>query len=283
MTRRGVVIAALVAAGVAVGSRWFRPGETLSAASPSASDLPDDLPDDLPGDLVVDDDGRVVGIIDGDTVELADGRQVRLVGTQAPKLALGRKNFTDWPLADESRDVLGSLVDGRSVALAFGGLREDRHGRTLAHLVDPDGRWIQGAMLAAGMSRVYTFADNRAAIGAMLGAERVARADRLGIWDHPYYAVRNSGDLDGLTGRFELVEGRVLHAADARSGTYLNFGRDWSSDFTVFVRDEDRRTFDTGTIDLLSLEDRQIRVRGWLVDWDGPMIEVSHPEQIEVL
>ena len=31
--------------------------------------------------------------VDGDTVILADGRQVRLVGLQAPKLALGRKNY----------------------------------------------------------------------------------------------------------------------------------------------------------------------------------------------
>ena len=45
---------------------------------------------------------RAVEIVDGDTLILADGREVRLVGIQAPKLPLGRKNFRTWPLADEA-------------------------------------------------------------------------------------------------------------------------------------------------------------------------------------
>ena len=40
----------------------------------------------------------VVAVVDGDTVVLDDGRQVRLVGIQAPKLPLGRRNFRKWPL-----------------------------------------------------------------------------------------------------------------------------------------------------------------------------------------
>ena len=37
-----------------------------------------------------------------DTVVLTTGRQVRLVGSQAPKLLLGRVGFTAWPLAEEA-------------------------------------------------------------------------------------------------------------------------------------------------------------------------------------
>ena len=39
-------------------------------------------------------------IIDGDTLVLQSGVQVRLVGIQAPKLPLGRRGFTAWPLAE---------------------------------------------------------------------------------------------------------------------------------------------------------------------------------------
>ena len=73
--------------------------------------------------------GRVVTVTDGDTVTLDNGVEIRLVGLQAPKLALGRPNFVDWPLADEARRALERLVLGKIVELRFGGRREDRHGR----------------------------------------------------------------------------------------------------------------------------------------------------------
>jgi micrococcal nuclease len=36
-------------------------------------------------------------------------------------------------------------------------------------------------------------------------------------------------------------------------------------------------------LDPLTLDGALIRVRGWVDDRDGPRIEVTHPEQIEVL
>ena len=35
-------------------------------------------------------------------------------------------------------------------------------------------------------------------------------------------------------------------------------------------------------LDLMSLPGRRIRVRGWVEWWNGPMIEISHPQEIEV-
>ena len=32
-----------------------------------------------------------------------------------------------------------------------------------------------------------------------------------------------------------------------------------------------------------SYEGGRVRVRGWLKSFNGPMIEVTHPEQIEIL
>jgi hypothetical protein len=33
----------------------------------------------------------------------------------------------------------------------------------------------------------------------------------------------------------------------------------------------------------LALEGALVRIRGWVDDRDGPRIEITHPEQIEVL
>jgi len=227
---------------------------------------------------------EVIAVIDGDTLVLDDGREVRLVGLQAPKLPLGRPGFAAWPLAAEAKAALAGLTLGRRVRLAYGGRRGDRYGRLLAHLFDAEtGAWVQGALLAAGMARVYSFADNRARVAEMLALERAARAAGRGIWGDPFYAPRSAAEAGAHLGGFELVEGRVLTAAAVRGTVYLNFGADWRSDFTVAIRPAARETFAAAGVDPLAYAGRLIRVRGWLKSYNGPMIEATHPEQIEVL
>ena len=225
----------------------------------------------------------VTEIVDGDTVLLASGKEVRLVGIQAPKLPLGRAGFKTWPLAEESRTALQALSDGKAVSLHFGGRREDRYKRYLAHLTLPDGTWIQGALLAAGMARVYSFKDNRKLIGEMLALEQTARRDRRGIWALPYYRIRNPAETWDDINSFQLVEGRVVDAARVRNVVYLNFGPDWRTDFTFRIDHRALRLFERAGIDPLSFTGRAVRGRGWVKAQNGPLIEITHPEQLEVL
>lgn len=224
-------------------------------------------------------------IVDGDTVVLADGREIRLTGIQAPKLPLGRPNFKAWPRADESKAALETLALNRFVTLHVDGNGQDRYRRVLAHAVRSDGAWLQGEMVAQGLARVYTFPDNRRLGAALLELERAARADRLGIWRLPYYSVRSAdpAPLEKDFGTFQLIEGRVAEAARVRNWTYLNFGDDYRTDFTVSVNRKDWRMFEEAGLDLLALEGKSIRVRGWVKDFNGPLIEATHPEQIEML
>ncbi|HEX9646837.1 MAG TPA: thermonuclease family protein [Alphaproteobacteria bacterium] len=233
-------------------------------------------------------EGVVALVVDGDTLALADGTVVRLVGLQAPKLALGRAGLSDWPLAEEARAALAELALGQRVTLRYGGRRSDRHGRALAHLVRADGVWIQDRMLARGMARVYSFADNRALVADMLASEAGARAALRGIWAHPFYRPRAADRLDGAIGSFQLVEGTVEAAALVRGRLYLNFGADWREDFTVTVAPRLRPDFERafaalGLDSLEALAGRRVRVRGWIDRYNGPEIEATHPEQIELL
>ncbi|PIW28740.1 MAG: nuclease (SNase) [Rhodospirillales bacterium CG15_BIG_FIL_POST_REV_8_21_14_020_66_15] len=231
----------------------------------------------------------VTEVVDGDTVILdravAGATQVRLTGIQAPKLPLGRPGFKEWPLAREAKAELEALVLNKPVRLYFGGARMDRHGRLLAHLEGPDGTWIQGEMLGRGLARVYTFPDNRKRAADMYGKEARARAARRGIWSHPFYAVRKAdpkalaGDID----TFQVVEGRLKDVAEVRGVVYLNFGANWRRDFTVRLDRKVARLFRREGLGSEAFQGRVLRVRGWLKEWNGPMIEASHPEQIEVL
>ena len=236
----------------------------------------------LPDGLKAGGTAKAVEVVDGDTLVLDDGRQVRLVGLQAPKLPLDRPGFKTWPLADKAKAALERLALGRTLALSYGGRETDRHRRALAHLTDAEtGRWIQGAMLAQGMARVYTFKDNRSAIAEMLALEQAAREAGRGIWSHPYYAVRTPETVARDVDSFQVVEGTVLSVGLNKGKTFLNFGADWRSDFTVAIEGRDAKSFRDAAFSLKELEGRRIRVRGWVKSWNGPMIEASHPEQIE--
>lgn len=237
------------------------------------------------------DTGTVVEVVDGDTVVLAGGRQVRMVGIQAPKLPLGRKNFKTWPLAAEAKVALQSMVDDGPVTLWSGGAKGDRHGRVLAHLKKVDETWLQEEMLRAGMARVYSFADNRAALAPLYAAERAARAAGKGIWANPYYRILAAGEVTEATlatqSGFLLVEGVVARVTHRGRSTYIDFGVDWRTDFSARVLSKYRRNFgvneETGKIALDRLVGARVRVRGWAYPRNGIMIDIDHPEAIEFL
>ncbi len=239
---------------------------------------------ELPPGLTDGGSGVVETIVDGDTVLLDDGREVRLVGIQAPKLPLGRQGFEAWPLADTARDRLAALVLGRTVRLGYGGLQVDRHRRQLAHLFrEPDGLWVQGAMLTEGLARTYTFADNRMLIPALLTAEGDARRGRRGIWTHPYYAILDQADAGDAVDSFALVEGKVVDTAVVRGRAFLNFGADYREDFTITVPPDSLGLFEESGINIGDYYNKRVRVRGWVQWRNGPSITATHPEQIELL
>jgi micrococcal nuclease len=247
-------------------------------------------------ELVRDGAGVVREVVDGDTVILADGREIRLVGIQAPKLPLGRRNFREWPLAREAKAALERMVMGKRVTLSFGGRRRDRYRRWLAHLhLETEGgsgtprrgfdnaRWVQGAMLSLGLARVYSFADNRSAIAEMLARERAARAARRGIWGHPFYRILDHREAGRHINSFQLVEGRVLTVAPTRRRVFLNFGQNYRTDFTIVIERRNLKHFEDRRRRLVALAGKRVRVRGWVKRRNGPMITVTHPEQIEIL
>ncbi len=252
--------------------RWFFICVTLLGAAPAAAAGAEQ------------DTATVREVIDGDTLTLDTGETVRLVGIQAPKLPLDRPHFAKWPLADEARAALIELGKGQPVRLSYGGARRDRYNRLLEHLHRAaDDRWLQGEMLARGMARVYTFSDNRALAGEMLALEQAARAARRGIWADEFYRIRNVDELDRFIDSFQLVEGKILNSAKLRDYIFLNFGADYRTDFTVAIAKRDWKNFTAEEIDPALWRGHSVRVRGWLEKRNGPVIEITHPEQIERL
>lgn len=226
---------------------------------------------------------RPLEALDGDTLRLADGRILRLAVIAAPKLPLDAAPDAPWPLAGAARAGLAERALGRDWSLVPAGLARDRYGRLLGHLVDAEGRWLNAELVAAGLARVAGETSVRLGADRLLAAERLARSRRLGLWAVQAYRVLPAEEARFGLNRFALVEGRVLDVARVEGRTYLNFGADWRDDFTVSLDPAARRLFEREGVDPEGYRGRRLRVRGWVAPINGPMIEVSHPEQIEVL
>ena len=202
--------------------------------------------------------------------------EVRLAGLETPE-------------PDRTRDALAALVEGEIVQLAYAGARRDRYERALAQVYtgpEADPVWVQAELVSSGEARVLSHADNRAPIADLLRLEAVARREGRGLWAEPAHRVRDPHP-DALAqdiGSVQLVEGRIIEATRLRSGrTYLNFGTDYRTDFTVMFDAEDEALFDAAGITAETLETRRVRVRGWIEDENGPMIRIDHPDRIELL
>lgn len=225
---------------------------------------------------------RVIKIIDGDTVLLENNITVRLVGLQAPKIALGRKKFNEWPLGYQAKEALSTLALNQQVFLYYGGRKMDRYGRALAHLFLADGRWLQGEILKAGMARVYSFADNRSIVPQMLIEEEQARLNNIGIWDLDFYKIKQQQKSENHINSFQIIAGKIIDVARVGNIIFLNFGADYKTDFTIVIPGRVRRMFEKKGINPTEFEGKDIFVRGWLKYYNGPAIDLTHPEQLVI-
>jgi hypothetical protein len=204
-------------------------------------------------------------------VELDDGRVIRLAGIRLPD---------DGAAGQQAHAALAGLAEGHPVR--FEPAARDRHGRLAAQVWRDDGLWLQGAMLERGLVQLQTRPGEAARAAEMAAQEDAARHAGAGIWADPYFAVRSVDQLEGAAGSFQVVRGRVVRVAPTARYVYLNFGADWRSDFTLRVAGKLARSLKKTGLDLESLAGREVEVRGYVLEAGGPLIELSHREQIRV-
>jgi endonuclease YncB( thermonuclease family) len=224
--------------------------------------------------------GMVASVEDGQTLTLADGRQLRLVNVLAP--------MASEPFAADARQRLAALALDRQIRWSHAGRRMDRYGRLLAYAYDADATdgapSLQAALVAAGLVRVMGQPDTRDGLPGLLALEDVARQARRGLWTRAAYRMRSAdANLWPVLNSFQIVEGTPVKLEHLRERSYLNFGTDYATDFTLAIAARDRKLFDAMPWRLEDLIGRRLRIRGWLELRNGPLIEITYPEQIEVL
>lgn len=222
-------------------------------------------------------------IINGKSFVMEDGTIVRLACLQAPNIQeQDGKMRPGEPMGEQAKATLTKLVKGQPLRLLPEPPLLDRHGRRVAFVKLANGVSVQEAMLKAGMALVYPFADQREKLSSLQKAERQARDTKRGIWAHPYWRPIEANRVTVENERYRLVQGRVKQVAQAGGNWYLNFGEDYKTDFTAFIPAKDYKRY-FAKQDLKPLQGKSVLLRGWVYARDGVMMDVTLPEQIEVI
>ena len=95
-------------------------------------------------------------------------------------------------------------------------------------------------------------------------------------------AAGKGAELLAERGQFTVVEGKIWSVRESGGTIYLNFGRRWSEALTVTILKRHERMFSGAGVWPKRLENRVVRVRGWIDERNGPRIEATRPEQIEI-
>lgn len=230
--------------------------------------------------------GTASRLIDGRTFVLDDGSEVRLAAIEVPPLP---PQADGAPGGAAAKDALAGLLAGGAIVLRQAQPQKtDRYGRLAAYAFaarDGAERSVQADLIAAGFARVAAWVGSRPCALELLRREEAARAAKLGLWRHSYYDLLDAENPAGVLaeqGRFALVEGKVVSVRESGATIYVNFGRRWSTDFTVTILKRNARSFRAAGLEPSRLAGRHIRVRGWIEERGGPLIEATRPEQIEI-
>lgn len=257
--------------------------------------------------LVVQSVDRTLGL------RLSDGRTVFLAGlVQKPALRpviqayLSEKRATHHTLAVR-------LLSGKA----------DRHGR-LPALVYHDGVLMQHALIRAGQAFFWRTAGvsarcltalqqtdaltmtrflKRTRMQEQTAMSLPAGAPRPALVQGSAILGADSAMLLARKGRFTRVYGRIVSVGVRKNAVFLNFGKDWSRDFTVRLRRSvakrllgrdrvqaivaaARKGMGKTEVTAMNLPDLQalgghwVFVRGWLKIRNGAWLDISDPLHI---
>lgn len=230
---------------------------------------------------------QVAQVISPQLIQLHDGRLVHLAGLDMPYLDVRGKDGYTSPLPLLAVNILKDLLEGERVKIyqaRKGDIRINRMGYHVAHIERAsDSQWAQGLLLSLGLARVRTSLHQPEMAKQMYSREKQARAEAIGIWEDESYAVMTPEDVMDKRDDFVVIEGKIHGVAMKKNKIYINFGSNWRDDFTVAIPSPARRLFSKAQIDPLQWGHYTIRVRGWLEQYNGPYIEIDHPERIEIV
>ena len=145
---------------------------------------------------------------------------------------------------------------------------EDRYGRRMIESDRAVAMLRDGAAMGYAASRMPP---------EWKAAEAAARAARRGIWADKDRVITPENAAQHI-GQFRLVEGTITRIYEAKNATYINFGADWKSDFSITIPAKMLRSMKATLATLTA--GKRVAVRGMIIEENGPMVVLGHADNL---
>ena len=190
--------------------------------------------------------------------------------------------FSDKRLAAEKNNLISKFLKTPPLeAYEAHSEKPDRYRRKAAiftHHENDRHVQLQQLLIKSGLARVQPEGLDTNCAKQWLLLEEAARHAERGLWKLPTYRVKNAANLhlSAIVSTYQIVSGVVTSVHRSEKGTsYLNFGDDWSHDFTVSLNEKSLRMWEAKNKKLDDLLNEPIYVRGWVEKRGGPLIPVT--------
>lgn len=227
---------------------------------------------------------RVLKVIDGDTVKLSNGKLLRYIGIDSPEINIKKDNhfqYSPQPYSLEAKEYNRNLVEGKVVKVEFDLNKYDKYGRLLGYCFVND-IFVNAKLIEEGYAVLYTYPPNVKYTDLFINLQSQARDNKKGLWGS--YSLIEASEAHLYINQIRRVRGKVLSTYESDKCVYLNFGRDYKSDFTVVIFKNSLSAFQNKNINPVNFyRGKTIEVSGRIKEYNGPEIIVNSPYEIEVV
>lgn len=198
---------------------------------------------------------QVKKVYDGDTILLSNGQKIRFLGINTPEIEGRNKDLQAG--GNEAKQWLLAKVEHKKVRLEKDVEKRDKYGRMLAHVFTKDNQHLNLELVRQGFASVNIYPPNLKYTDELVAAQKQAEQEKLGVWQHTDYKVKQVKDLVG--GKFkgwQRVVGEIKKIHHTRKNSYLKF----SDTFSLKVSKKSLNYFPV----LDSYIGQAVEVNGWI-------------------
>ena len=226
--------------------------------------------------------GRATKILSGDRLLLKNGQTVSLAEIKAPEFWSPGAPYKSWPHSWQAKAALEAAAINSQLNLFCYRKQKNALGDLVAHIRTGTGTWLQYELVSNGHAYFMPHHHQPVLAAQLHGAEAEARTKKRGLWAIDGLSAVQATSEQLHPGWFQIVTGKILSEKRRKNGVYLNFGDDWSRDFTIEIPKRLYRQFNAKSDGTLGLEGQYVEVRGW-VEWaGGPKIILEYASQLTV-
>ena len=205
---------------------------------------------------------------------------VFLVGGEEIKLA---HVFVPAALHTDSLAITKQIIDATDISTAqvvkAARSATDRYGRPFADVILGETS-LTIRLIKAGALLPYFEPETP---DSYIQAMQAARKTQSGLWRTPFLDPIPATAAEARIGNFAIVIGKVVSVGERRTRIYLNFGRNWNTDFTVVGTRPGVDNWLVDGVPLRDVTDRCVEVFAFLSDNRGPYAALQNNNQINIL